>query len=48
METSNCGANHAVLIAQNDRWDLGPMETSNSGAYHDVFHAQNDSEVWDQ
>ena len=39
METSNSGANHAVLHAQNDRWDLGPIETSNSGA---VLHAQND------
>ena len=31
METSESGANHAVLHAQNDRGGLGPMETSNSG-----------------
>ena len=34
METRNSGANHAVLHAQNDRCDLGPLETINSG--HDV------------
>ena len=39
METSYSDANHAVLHAQNDRWDQGPIETSNSGA---VSHAQND------
>ena len=27
METSNSGANHVVLHAQNDRCGLGPMET---------------------
>ena len=31
METSNSGANHAVLHAQNDRRGLGPIETINSG-----------------
>ena len=31
METSNSGANHAVLHAQNDRCGLGPIETINSG-----------------
>ena len=31
METSNSGANHAVLNAQNDRCGLGPIETINSG-----------------
>ena len=30
METSNSGANHAVLHAQNDRCGLGPIETINS------------------
>ena len=30
METSNSGANHAVLHAQNDRCGLGPTETCNS------------------
>ena len=39
METSNSGANHAVLHAQNDRWGLGPMETT---ANHAVLHAHND------
>ena len=42
METSNSGANHAVLHAQNDRLGLGLMETSNSGANHAVLHAQNE------
>ena len=42
METSNSGANHVVLHAQNDRLGLGPMETSISGANHAVLHAQND------
>ena len=41
METSNSGANHAVLHAQNDRRGLGPLETRNSGTYHAVLHAQN-------
>ena len=31
METSNSGANQAVLHAQNDRRGLGPIETINSG-----------------
>ena len=31
METSNSGANHAVLLAQNDSCGLGPIETINSG-----------------
>ena len=42
MNTSDPGANHAVLHAQNDRSGLGPMETSNSGSNHAVLHAQND------
>ena len=42
METSDSGANHVVLHAQNHRWGLGPMETSDSGANHDVLHSQND------
>ena len=42
METSNSGANHAVLHSQNDRCDLGPIETINSGANHVVLQAQND------
>ena len=41
METSNSGANYAVLLAQNDRWGLGPIETINSGHNTDVVKAQN-------
>ena len=42
METSNSGANHGVLHAQNDRWGLKFMKTSVSGANRDVLYAQND------
>ena len=42
METSNSGATHAVLHAQNDRWGLEPMETSYSGDNQAVLHAQKD------
>ena len=42
METSNSGANQAVLHAQNDRRGLGPIETSNSDANHAVLQAQSD------
>ena len=42
METSNSGANHAVLHAQSDRCGLGPIETINYGANHAVSDAQND------
>ena len=31
METSDSGANKAVLHSQNDRRGLGPIETINSG-----------------
>ena len=41
METHNCGANHAVLYAQNDRWGLGPIETMNSGYNVALVNAQN-------
>ena len=41
METSNSGANHAVLHAQNDRWGLGAIETINSGHNIAVVNAQN-------
>ena len=41
METSNSGANHAVLHAQNDRRGLGPIETINSGHNAAVVNAQN-------
>ena len=39
-ETSNSGANHAVLHAQNDRWGLGPIETIKSGHNVAVVNAQ--------
>ena len=41
METSNSGANHAVLHAQNDRRGLGPIETINSSHNVAVVNAQN-------
>ena len=41
METSNSGANHSVLHAQNDRFGLGPIETINSGHNSAVVNAQN-------
>ena len=41
METSYSGANHAVLHAQNDRGDLGPIETINSGHNVAVVNAIN-------
>ena len=41
METSNSGANHAVLQTQNDRLGLGPIETINSGHNVAVVNAQN-------
>ena len=41
METSNSGANHAILHAQNDRCGLGPIKTSNSGHNVTVVNSQN-------
>ena len=41
METSNSGANHPVLHAQNERRGLGPIETNNSGHNDAVVNAQN-------
>ena len=41
METSDSGANHAVLHAQNDRLGLGPIETSKSDANVALLNAQN-------
>ena len=31
MDTSNSGANHAVLHARYDRWGLEPIKTRKSG-----------------
>ena len=48
MQTSNSGANHAVLHAQNDRSGLGPMETCNSDPKVVVFlHPKTTDEGWD-
>ena len=41
METSNSGANHAGLHAQNDRCGLGPIETINFGHNVAVVNSQN-------
>ena len=41
METSNSGANQAVLHAQNDRRGLGPIDTFSSGHNDDVVNTQN-------
>ena len=42
MDTSESGANHAVLHAQNDRLCRGTRETSIYDANHPDLHAQND------
>ena len=47
METSNSGANHAVMHAQNDRWGLGPIDTGNSDAKVAVLHVKATNEDWD-
>ena len=41
METSDSGANHAVLHVQNDRWGLGPIQIINPGHNVAVVNAQN-------
>ena len=41
METSVSGANHADLLAQNDRGGLGPIDTINSGHNVAVVNSQN-------
>ena len=48
MDTSNSGANHAALHAQNDRWGLGPIETINSGHNVTVVNVNTTDEGWDQ
>ena len=40
METSDSGANQAVLHAQNDSGGLGHIETCNSGLKVAVLHAK--------
>ena len=41
IETSDSGANHTVLHAQNDRLCLEPIETCYSGPKVTILHAQN-------
>ena len=47
METSDSGANHAVLHAQSDSWGQGHIETCNSGPKIAVSHAKTTDEGWD-
>ena len=46
METSNSGANHAVLHAQINRRSPGPIDTCNSDPKVDVLHAKTTDESW--
>ena len=48
METSNSGANHAVLHAQNGRCGLGPIETNDSGDNVAVGIHKTRDEGWDE
>ena len=47
METSNSGAKHAVLNAQNNRLYLGPIETCYSGPKVAVLHPKSTDEGGD-
>ena len=47
METSDSGANHAVLHEQKDRCGLGSIEIINSGHNVAVLHAKTTDEGWD-
>ena len=44
IQTSNSGANYAVLHAQYDRRGLGPIETCNSGPKFTVLNAKTTDE----
>ena len=46
METSNSGANHAVLHAQINRRSLETIETCNSDPTVTVMHAKSIDEGW--
>ena len=46
METSNSGANHAVLHAQNHRSSLGPIEIWNSDPKVVVCKQQLQMRAW--
>ena len=47
METSDSGANHAVLHAYNDRWCLGPLEICYSVPKVAVLTAKTTDKGWD-
>ena len=47
IETSNSGANHVVLHAQNDRLCLGPIEACYSGQKVAILHPKATDEGWD-
>ena len=47
METSNSGAKHAVLHAQNNRLCQGHIETCYSGPKVAVLHQKTTAERWD-
>ena len=47
IETSNSGANNAVLCAQNDRCCLGLVDTCYSGPKVSVLHAKSTDEGCD-
>ena len=47
IQTSNCGANYAVVLVQNDRSCLGPVETYYSGPNVIVLQAKTTDDGWD-
>ena len=47
IETSNSGANHALLLAQNNRLCLGQLETCYSCPKVAVLHPKTTHESWD-
>ena len=47
IETSNSGANLAVLPAQNDRWRLGPIEICYSCTKVVILYAKTSDQGWD-
>ena len=46
METSNSGANYAVVHAQINRQSLGPLETCNFDPKLAVLNAKSTDEGW--
>ena len=47
MDTSNSGADHAVLHSQINRRSLGPIETFNYNPKVDVLYAKTSDDGWD-